>query len=65
MHGHGKEVVNHFEWMCEKHVELDNTTFVCYFCPIVTMCFRSTKLVLSCFSDHRLALGFSPINALC
>jgi hypothetical protein len=31
MHGHGKEVVNHFEWMSEKHDQLDNTTFVCFF----------------------------------
>jgi hypothetical protein len=29
MHGHGKEVLAHFEWMCQEGVKIDNVTVVC------------------------------------
>jgi pentatricopeptide repeat protein len=29
MHGHGKEALRHFEWMCEEGVAIDTVTFVC------------------------------------
>ncbi len=29
MHGHGKEALKHFEWMCEEDVQQDDITFVC------------------------------------
>ncbi len=29
MHGHGKEALKHFEWMCEEGVQPNDITFVC------------------------------------
>jgi pentatricopeptide repeat protein len=29
MHGHGKEVIKNFEWMCEEGVQPDDITFIC------------------------------------
>ncbi len=29
MHGHGKETLAHFEWMCQEGVKIDNVTLVC------------------------------------
>ncbi len=29
MHGHGKEDLKHFEWMCEEGVQPNDITFVC------------------------------------
>jgi pentatricopeptide repeat protein len=29
MHGHGREVLKHFEWMCEEGVQPDDITFIC------------------------------------
>jgi pentatricopeptide repeat protein len=29
MHGHGKEALKHFQWMCEEGVQPDDVTFVC------------------------------------
>jgi pentatricopeptide repeat protein len=29
MHGHGREVLAHFEWMCQEGVKIDNVTVVC------------------------------------
>ncbi|KAH8934858.1 hypothetical protein BDL97_17G001400 [Sphagnum fallax] len=29
MHGHGREALAHFEWMCEEAVPINNVTFVC------------------------------------
>ncbi len=29
MHGHGKEALKQFEWMCEEGVQPDDITFVC------------------------------------
>ncbi|KAH9531409.1 hypothetical protein CY35_19G036500 [Sphagnum magellanicum] len=29
MHGHGKEALAHFEWMCQEGVKIDNVTVIC------------------------------------
>jgi len=29
MHGHGREALKHFEWMCEEGVQPDGITFIC------------------------------------
>jgi pentatricopeptide repeat protein len=29
MHGHGREALKHFEWMCEEGVQPDDITFIC------------------------------------
>jgi pentatricopeptide repeat protein len=29
MHGHAKEALKHFQWMCEEGVQPDDVTFVC------------------------------------
>jgi pentatricopeptide repeat protein len=29
MHGHAKEALKHFQWMCEEGVQPDDFTFVC------------------------------------
>ncbi len=30
MHGHGKEALKHFQQMCEKGVQLNDITFICF-----------------------------------
>jgi pentatricopeptide repeat protein len=29
MHGHGREALKYFEWMCEEGVQPDDITFLC------------------------------------
>jgi len=29
MHGHGRETLKHFEWMCEEGVQPNDITFLC------------------------------------
>jgi hypothetical protein len=33
MHGHGREALKHFEWMCEEGVQPDDITFICLLSP--------------------------------
>ncbi len=30
MHGHGKEALKHFQWMCEEGVQLNDIAFICF-----------------------------------
>jgi pentatricopeptide repeat protein len=54
MHGHGKEALKHFEWICKEGVQPNNITFVCLLsaCSHAGLVDEGIRCYASMITDH-------------